>query len=322
MSEAAVQLHSGQHQFSPDQISLIKQTVAKGTTNDELALFLYTAKRTGLDPLMKQIHAIKRWSKKDNREVMSIQTGIDGLRLIADRTERYAPGPEPVIEEKEGRIVKATAYVKKWVSTEWHTIGATAYYEEYVQTKDGHAMGLWAKMPRLMTAKCAEALALRKAFPAEMSGVYTFDEMTQADSEPPQTPVSTPATASQDAPGGTISPTVTIGAVQIPLVPPDPVHKEADSSSEQNDARDELALVCSKIADIMGMDAGSVLYQLTINKAGKFGKRSPNDIQWEANGPKGIWYPLKAVLSKAKKQLEELQKPTDDDVIPEDDIKY
>ena len=139
---------------------------------------------------------------------------------------------------------------------------------------------------------------------------------------PSKTPVSTPATASQDAPGGTISPTVTIGAVQIPLVPPAPVHKEAESSSEQNDARDELALVCSKIADIMGMDAGTVLYQLSVNKKGMYGVRSPNDIQWEANGPKGIWYPLKSTLSKAKKQLEELQKPTDDDVIPEDDIKY
>jgi hypothetical protein len=124
------------------------------------------------------------------------------------------------------------------------------------------------------------------------------------------------------APQSTQTPTVTIGAVQIPLVPPAPVHKEAESSSEQNDARDELALVCSKIADIMGMDAGTVLYQLSVNKKGMYGVRSPNDIQWEANGPKGIWYPLKSTLSKAKKQLEELQKPTDDDVIPEDDIKY
>jgi len=195
MSEAAVQLHKDASQFSADQLSLIKSTVAKGTTNDELSLFLYTAERTGLDPLMKQIHAIKRWSSRDGRDVMSIQTGIDGLRLIADRTERYAPGPEPVIvEDPAGNIIKATAYVKKWVSTEWHTIGATAYYSEYVQTnKDGRPIGLWAKMPRLMTAKCAEALALRKAFPAEMSGVYTFDETTQADSETPVVPAPKPA---------------------------------------------------------------------------------------------------------------------------------
>jgi len=152
---------------------------------------------------------------------------------------------------------------------------------------------------------------------AAITGCATEDDDGNAASGN-KIPHKPPATASQDAPGATQTPTATTGAVQIPLVPPTPVHKEADSSSEQNDAMDELAFVCSKIADIMGMDAGSVLYQLTINKAGKFGKRSPNDIQWEANGPKGIWYPLKAVLSKAKKQLEELQKPTDDDVIPED----
>ena len=156
---------------------------------------------------------------------------------------------------------------------------------------------------------------------AAITGVATEDDDGNAASGNKVAP-KTPPVVPPVPPGSTQTPTVTIGTVQIPLVPPDPVHKEADSSSEQNDARDELALVCSKIADIMGMDAGSVLYQLTINKAGKFGKRSPNDIQWEANGPKGIWYPLKAVLSKAKKQLEELQKPTDDDVIPEDDIKY
>ena len=107
----------------------------------------------------------------------------------------------------------------------------------------------------------------------------------------------------------------------IPDTPPPAVKQEAPSSSEQNDTKDEIATVCSKIATILGTDAGTVLHDLTVNKAGKFGKRSPNDILWEANGPKGPWYPMKAVLSKAKKQLDDLE-AQDADVVPEDDIKW
>lgn len=182
MSEALVPVPH-QAAMSRDQVELVKRTVARGTTDDELKLFLYTAQRTGLDPLAKQIHAIKRWNGREKREVMSIQTGIDGYRLIAERTERYAPGQEPKYESEGGKLVSATAYVKKLVAGTWHEVAATAFWEEYVQTdREGHPTPTWKRMPRLMLAKCAEALALRRAFPAEMSGVYTFDEMAQTES--------------------------------------------------------------------------------------------------------------------------------------------
>lgn len=169
-------------QLNREQVELVKRTVAKGTTDDELKLFLYTCARTGLDPLAKQIHAIKRWNSREKREVMSIQTGIDGYRLIAERTGRYAPGQQPTYETEGGRLISATAYVKKLVAGTWHEVAASAYWEEYVQTdREGMPTPTWKRMPRLMLAKCAEALALRRAFPAEMSGVYTFDEMAQAD---------------------------------------------------------------------------------------------------------------------------------------------
>lgn len=170
-----------------EKIELIKQTVAKGATDLELELFLHACKRTGLDPLMKQIYAIKRWSSADRREVLSFQTGIDGYRLIADRTGQYAGSDEPIYEEMDGVPLTAKVTVRKVILGTGNVgiFTATARWEEYVQkTKDGHPTSMWQKMPFLMLGKCAEALALRKAFPAELSGVYTHEEMMQEDTEP------------------------------------------------------------------------------------------------------------------------------------------
>lgn len=165
------------NEFNREQIDLIKQTVANGTTDNELKLFLYTAKRTGLDPLLKQIHAVKRWSKKDNRDVMSIQTGIDGYRLIADRTGAYAGNDDYEFDSEENPTT-AKARVWKIVNGIRCPFEATARWSQYYP---GDAQGfMWKKMPHVMLGKCAEALALRKAFPAEMAGVYTAEEMAQA----------------------------------------------------------------------------------------------------------------------------------------------
>lgn len=189
--------------FDESKIDLLKNTICKGATDDELELFLHACTRTGLDPFMKQIHAVKRYDSRLSREVMSIQTGIDGYRLIAERTGRYCPGKETTYTyDANGGLVSATAYVKKLTSDgTWHEIPATAFYSEYCQRKkDGSPMGMWGNMPHGQLGKCAEALALRKAFPAELSGVYTKEEMQQADvfiSEKTQEPTVTEEQAQQ-----------------------------------------------------------------------------------------------------------------------------
>lgn len=186
MSQLAVKEVQGE--LSREKIELIKQTVAKGATDLELELFFHACKRTGLDPLMKQIYAIKRWNSQERRETLAFQTGIDGYRLIAERTGCYAGSSDA--EYEEGMSVGAPPIlarvtVTKLVNGTPCQFTASARWNEYVQkNKEGQPTSMWQKMPYLMLAKCAESLALRKAFPAELSGLYTHEEMQQADEEP------------------------------------------------------------------------------------------------------------------------------------------
>jgi len=175
--------------FDKKQLDLLRDTLCKGATHEEFQLFAHVCNKTGLDPFMKQVYPVKRWDAKLQRECMTIQTSIDGYRLIADRTGRYAPGKEPTFSYKQdGKLLAATAYVKKQTSDgSWHEIAATAFYDEYCQKFQNKKTGesiptkFWLDMPHSQTAKCAEALALRKAFPAEMSGIYTKEEMEQSE---------------------------------------------------------------------------------------------------------------------------------------------
>lgn len=194
--------------LTQEQVALIKRQIAPKATNDELALFVAVCNRTQLDPFSRQVHCVHRWSGRDKREVMSIQVSIDGFRLIAQRSGEYAgqAGPEWCGEDGVWRDV--------WLSKEppraarvgvmrtqfKQPLYRTAHWDEYRPLdKEGRLMGMWGKMPALMLGKVAEALALRSAFPAETSGLYTEDEMAQAmhsDSEasrPPRTAQEQPA---------------------------------------------------------------------------------------------------------------------------------
>jgi phage recombination protein Bet len=187
---STLQKYEDSEDFSK-QLELWTRTFMKGASADEVALFANVCRRTGLSPEMKQIYPIPRKDWKTGITTFSFQTSIDGFRLIAERTGRYAPGRQATYEyNEEKQVISATAYVKKMTNDgTWHEVAVTAFYEEYVQefkdkeTGKFKATEFWASKPHIMLAKCAESLALRKAFPAELSGLYTQEEMAQAHKE-------------------------------------------------------------------------------------------------------------------------------------------
>lgn len=160
--------------YDESQLSLIKNTISKDLTDQEFSLLVEVAKRTGLDLFTRQLYGIKRGGQ------MTIQTGIDGYRLMAARTGNLAGIDDAIFDtESEKHPGKASVTVWRFVHRQRVPFSATARWSEYSQEKSP----MWGKMPYLMLGKCAEALALRKAFPAELSGIYTHEEMDQAESE-------------------------------------------------------------------------------------------------------------------------------------------
>lgn len=168
--------------LTPERVALLKRTLCPDLSNDEMELLAGVAKRTGLDPFAKQIYGIKRKGK------LTIQTGIDGFRVIAARTNELdgQEGPFWCGDDgvwKDVWVAKTLPVAAKVIvyrkGCRFGFVGI-ARFTEYAQSYNGQLADMWARMPANQIAKCAEALALRKAFPADLSGLYTSEEMEQA----------------------------------------------------------------------------------------------------------------------------------------------
>lgn len=196
MTSQELTIAEGQDGFNDRQKAALVQLGVEGASDADLDIFFHQCQRTGLDPFARQIYMIGRmtWNPQTKQREMkqTIQTGIDGFRLIARRAadarhETFSmddvlwADPNGVwhdlwIWDRPPLAAKVTVHVG---GAHFSAVAATREYMP--TTKEGQPTGQWRSMPAVMIAKCAEALALRKAFPMDLSGVYTADEMQQAD---------------------------------------------------------------------------------------------------------------------------------------------
>lgn len=204
------------------QLDLVKRTVAKDCNSDEFDMFMAVCRRVGLDPFRRQIHTVIYNKDKTEKRQMVLITGIDGFRAVAARSGEYRPDENPAeIEYDESLkdpninprgIVRAV--VRPWKmgpDGSWYQISGEAYWEEFAPISEkinwedrgetwpnGNAKktkvptgefaldtgsDFWRRMPNLMLAKCAEAQALRKGWPEDLSGIYAAEEMHRADTQ-------------------------------------------------------------------------------------------------------------------------------------------
>ncbi len=167
--------------LSPSDIQVLRQSKFKNFTDSEVSYACAVSKHLQLNPLLNQIHFVKR-NTKDGATITT-QVGIDGFRLAALRAGGYAGSDDAIFEGTDKLPTKATVTVYRMVSGVRCAFTASARWAEYAVT--GAAGQMWAKMPFNQLAKCAEALALRKAFPQELAGLRTDEEMLQADQVTP-----------------------------------------------------------------------------------------------------------------------------------------
>jgi phage recombination protein Bet len=180
-------------EFTQDDLAAIQLQILRPrnrkATKEETLLFARQCQRTGLDPFARQIYGQFRFDKKRGDEVMAVQATIDGLRAVAEDSGCYAGQPEPeyydggrwveVWPDRTKQPVAARVTVRKVIGGILAETRAVAHWSEYYDANSP----MWKDKPALMLGKCAEALALRKAFPNVLSGIYTAEEMGRVDVE-------------------------------------------------------------------------------------------------------------------------------------------
>lgn len=196
--------------FSSPQLQIIKQTVAADTNQQEFDLFMEACKSYGLDPFRRQIHAVVYNKDKPQKRKMTIIVSRDGTRVIAQRCGDYRPASTPTVYDYDEKlvgplnpkgIVTATVTLHKQdKSGAWYPVIGQADWDEFAPVKEAwgenangkwaptgemtlDTSGQWAKMPKVMIAKCAESQALRAGWPEQFGNIYSEEEMDRFDTD-------------------------------------------------------------------------------------------------------------------------------------------
>lgn len=190
----ALSVRQEQEWWTPRQLSALASIGLDKVPEADLMAFLHLCARSNLDPFAREIYLIGRWDKDaPNNTRYTAQTGIDGYRHIAERTNEYAGKEGPWWCGPDGQWVDvwlsdkppSAARISVFRKGRERPFEATVAFREFAPyyKKNGQdlLMPMWVKMPAHMLAKCAEALAIRQAFPRQAAGIFVTEEMHQAD---------------------------------------------------------------------------------------------------------------------------------------------
>jgi phage recombination protein Bet len=194
-SPAALAIRPGQQMWTDKQVAALAVLGIKGATKADLAVFMHYCQKTGLDPFSRQIYGIMRRVKENGQwtDKFTIQIGIDGFRVIRDRVaERLGVTVEyedTIWYDADGGAHKVwlwgepPAGCNVTVTKDGRRFPGVIRFDSYAQrAKDsGDLTGQWKTQPDHMIEKCAEAFALRRAFPNDLAGVYLEDELPPQD---------------------------------------------------------------------------------------------------------------------------------------------
>ena len=158
--------------YTPEEVGIIKATVAKGFSDTELAYFLNVAKVYGLNPFTKQI-----WGYKDNKNNVIVFAGRDGLLAKAQKDSRWNGISSDIVREGESFEMNAAEGKinhKKDILSKANILGAYAISKpkgcEYptIEWADfavyNRGINVWKADPAAMIKKVAESHCLMKAY--------------------------------------------------------------------------------------------------------------------------------------------------------------